>query len=170
MAKRNESIRTTVNEAAQTIEFSFDGTDLAPITFAVSQLTAELCNYAILHGLKAKIGDAAAKPRNKETGASATMEEKRAAMMSVVDTLLAGQWNQRNGEGGSEAGLLLSALIEFYEGKKTEEEARAFYNGLDDAQRSALRANPRIAPIIARIKSERAAKKADIDTDALLDM
>ena len=140
--------------------FSFaDGQGLS---IHADQLTPEIRHEAIMHGLKQKIGDAAAIGRNPETGRSATLSDKHAAMRAVIERLQAGAWNAERGEGGSPAGgLLFAALVRMYAGKKSDDAIRAFLAGKDDKQKAALRKNPRVAEIIEEIKAERAADNAD---------
>ena len=137
------------------LNFSFaDGSEL---TIFADGLSPEIRHEAMMHGLKQKIGDAAAIGRNPETGRSATLSDKRAAMRAVVERLQAGAWNAERGEGGAPAGgLLFAALVRMYAGKKSDDDIRAFLAGKDDKQKAALRKNPRVAEIIEQIKAERA--------------
>lgn len=140
------------------LNFSFaDGSEL---TIFADSLAPEIRHEAMMHGLKQKIGDAAAIGRNPETGRSATLSDKRAAMRAVVERLQAGAWNAERGEGGTPAGgLLLAALVRMYAGKKSDDDIRTFLAGKDDKQKAALRKNPRVAEIIEEIKAERAADR-----------
>jgi hypothetical protein len=64
---------------------------------------------------------------------------------------------------------LLSALVKLYAGRKDEATIKAYLSGLDEKQQAALRADPRIAPIIAEIKAARDAKRASsVDVEGLL--
>ena len=135
--------------------FTFaDGQDLR---IDAGKLRNDIRHEAIMHGLKQKIGDAAAIGRNPETGRSATLADKRAAMRTVIERLQAGSWNAERGEGGAPAGgLLFAALVRMYDGKKSADAIRAFLAGKDVKQKAALRKNPRVAEIIEEIKAERA--------------
>jgi hypothetical protein len=127
------------------------------LTVKASDLTNEVMEYAIFHGLKQKLVDAAAIGRNPETGRSATITDKYEAVKAVYDRLIAGRWNAERGEGGAPAGgLLFAALVRMYAGKKSDEAIREFLAGKDDKQKAALRKNPRVAEIIEQIKAERA--------------
>ena len=152
------------------IAVSRDGHDKLVFSFAdehelsicADTLSYDIRHEAMMHGLKQKIGDAAAIGRNPETGRSATLADKRAAMRAVIERLQAGSWNAERGEGGAPSGgLLFAALVRMYAGKKTEEDIRAFLAGKDDKQKAALRKNPRVAAIIEEIKAERAANGED---------
>ena len=143
-----------------TLKFSF--ADRQELTITASGLLPEIRHEAVMHGLKQKIGDAAAIGRNPETGRSATLHDKRAAMQVVIERLQAGSWNAERGEGGAPAGgLLFAALVRMYAGKKSEESIREFLSAKSDKEKAALRKNPRVAAIIEEIKAERAASGED---------
>ena len=140
--------------------FTFaDGQDLR---IDAGKLTNDIRHEAIMHGLKQKIGDAAAIGRNPETVRSATLADKHAAMRTVIERLQAGSWNAERGEGGAPSGgLLFAALVRMYAGKKSEESIREFLATKSDKEKAALRKNPRVAEIIDEIKAERAADGDD---------
>ena len=168
--KRNAAISATIvtNEAnnrpcALHLKFA-NGQELA---ITASQLSNHVTEYAIFHGLKQKLVDAAAISRNPETGRAATVEDKYQAVKTVFDRLLAGQWNAPREGGGATGGLLLQALCRMYAGRKTAEELKAFLADKSDAEKTALRKNPRVAQIIEEIRAE-TGKAANIDTDELL--
>ena len=71
------------------------------------------------------------------------------------------------GSGGATGGLLLQALVRMYAGRKTPDELKAFLADKSDAEKTALRKNPRVAQIIDDIRAEQG-KAANIDTDELL--
>ena len=137
------------------------------LAITASQLTNSIMEYAIFHGLKQKLVDAAAISRNPETGRAASVEDKYQAVKVVYDRLLAGQWNAAREGGGATGGLLLQALVRMYAGRKTADELKAFLADKSDAEKTALRKNPRVATIIDEIRAEQG-KAADIDTDELL--
>ena len=155
--KRNAAITATIviNETdgrpcALHLKFA-DGKELA---LTASQLTHNVMEYAIFHGLKQKLVDAAAISRNPETGRAASVEDKYQAVKTVYDRLLAGQWNAVREGGGATGGLLLQALCRMYAGRKTAEELKAFLVDKSDAEKTALRKNPRVAQIIEEIRAE----------------
>ena len=88
-------------------------------------------------------------------------------MKTVYDRLLAGQWNATREGGGATGGLLLQALVRMYAGRKTPDELRAFLAEKTDAEKTALRKNPRVAAIIEEIRAE-TGRAVSIDTDELL--
>lgn len=168
--KRNATITATIvtNETdgrpcALHLKFA-NGEELA---ITASQLANNVMEYAIFHGLKQKLVDAAAISRNPETGRAASVEDKFQAVKTVFDRLLAGQWNAVREGGGATGGLLLQALVRMYAGRKTPEQLREFLADKSDAEKTALRKNPRVAQIIEEIRAE-TGKAANIDTDGLL--
>ena len=163
--KRNATITAAIDEnlGGLTLTFS-NGQELR---IHVSQLTPEVGGYALMHGLKRKLVDGAAISRNPETGRAASVEDKFQAVKTVYDRLLAGQWNAVREGGGATGGLLLQALGRMYAGRKTPDELKTFLADKSDAEKTALRKNPRVAQIIEDIRAE-TGKAASIDTDELL--
>lgn len=140
-------------------------TDSGTLQVSIAELSETIRAQLMLHGLKQKICDAAAIPRNPETGRSATPAEKFAAMQAVAQRLLAGEWSAQRGDGsGGSQSLLFRALSRLYT-SKTPDELRAFIAGLDKKQQAALRKNPRVAAVIVELQAENA---SDIDADELL--
>jgi hypothetical protein len=131
-------------------------------------LSPEIREQALMHGLKQKLVDAAAIARNTDTGRSATVEDKFLAVREVYGRLLAGQWNKtRDGEGTSTGGLLFKALCRLAP-HKTNADIRTYLGAMGKEQQAALRRSARIAPIIEQIKAE-SARDGGIDGDELLD-
>lgn len=161
--KRNATITTAIIGNILTLDFA-NGAHLA---MRGDVLASDVQQYAMMHGLKQKLVDAAAISRNPETGRPATVEDKYQAVKAVYDRLLTGQWNAVREGGGATGGLLLQALVRMYDGRKTVDELRAFLADKTDAEKTALRKNPRVAQIIEDIRAE-TGKAASIDTDELL--
>jgi hypothetical protein len=126
------------------------------LALRAGELSEEVRGYALMHGLKQKLVDAAAIARNPENGRAASIQDKYNAVRTVVDRLRAGQWNAVRGEGGGAGagGLLFRALCRMYAGKKTEAAIRDYLAGKTDAEKAALRKNPRVAGIIETLKAE----------------
>lgn len=163
--KRNATITATIDDNLGGITLTFaNGQELR---IHASQLTPEIGAHALMHGLKQKLVDAAAISRNPETGRAATVEDKYQAVKTVYDRLLGGAWNATREGGGATGGLLLQALVRMYAGRKTVDELRAFLADKTDAEKTALRKNPRVAQIIEDIRAE-TGKAASIDTDEML--
>ena len=134
-------------------------------------LNPEIQRAALLHGLKQKLVDAAAISRDTATGRAATIVTKYEAVKEIFDRITgtggeAPSWNKpRAGGTGGWGGLLARAIARF---KNVEvAAAKAYLDRLTDAQKQALRVEPRIATIINELRRE-SAKPAGIDTDALL--
>lgn len=141
--------------------------DDSRITLQLGDLSDEVLAQAVLHGLKQKLVDAAAIGRNPDTGRSATLADKKAAVMTVYNRLLEGSWNAPRGEGGmGSGGLLFRALCRLYSAK-TPEQIREFLEGKDKTAQAALRKNPKVAAIIEELKAE-SDDTGDVDTDDLL--
>ena len=134
-------------------------------------LAPEIQRAALLHGLKQKLVDAAALSRDTATGRAATIVTKYDAVKEIFDRITGAggetpSWNNpRAGGAGGQGGLLARAIARF---KNVEvSAAKAYLDRLTDAQKQALRVDPRIATIINELRME-SAKPAGIDTDALL--
>ena len=129
-----------------------------------------LADAYMWHGAKQKFIDAAAISRNPETGRSATVGDKKAAILEVIERCTVhGQWNKAREGGGGSGTLLLEALIRMYAGKKDRGTLVAYLDGLTAEQKRQLERNPRVAPIIEAIRTERrlASGKADDGEDLL---
>lgn len=161
--KRNAAITATIDGTTLTLTFANGET----LIMRGDTLTSDVQHYAMMHGLKQKLVDAAAISRNPETGRAATVEDKYQAVKAVYDRLLSGQWNATREGGGNAGGLLLQALCRMYAGRKTAEDIKAFLAEKTDAEKTALRKNPRVAAVIEEIRAEQG-KAANIDTDELL--
>lgn len=160
------SIEATVTNESVT----FTATSGDAITIWVHDLNDSIRRQAMLHGLKQKVGDAAAISRNPDTGRSATDFDKLAAMQEVLSRLLSGQWNKVRGEGtgtGS-GGLLFRALCMVYP-NKTPEQLREFLGKKSNEEKHALRTKvPAIVAAIEEIKSKMTDDGEMPDTEALL--
>ena len=161
--KRNATISATI--IGNTLALTFANGET--ITMHGGALNIDVQQYAMMHGLKQKLVDAAAISRNPETGRAATVEDKYQAVKAVFDRLLGGQWNATREGGGNAGGLLAQALTRMYAGRKTAEDVKAFLADKTDAEKAALRKNPRVAQIIEDIRAEQG-KDAGIDADELL--
>lgn len=149
------------------MEMTLTFADGHTLRVATDMFSQAITTQAIMHGLKQKLVDAAALSRNPDTGRSATIADKKAAVMEVYHRLMEGHWNKpREGAGAVRGGLLLAALCRMQPGK-AQADVKAWLDGKTDDERAALRKNPKVAAIIAEIQSERA-KTDGIDTDDLL--
>lgn len=161
---RIPTIETTISGVILGMAFDNGQT----LSLSAGQLTEEIRNAALMHGLKQKLVDAAAISRNPDTGRSATTEDKYSAVREVYDRLLSGQWNKQRegGSGGNSGGLLFRALSRLY-AAKTPEQIREFLEAKSDAEKATLRKLPAVAAIIEQLKAE-SVKTDGIDGAALL--
>lgn len=165
---KTPDVSATVEARAVIIRFA-TGQELR---LDVDTLTPEIQHAAMMHGLKAKLYDAAALSRNPETGRSATVADKRAAVQAVYDRITGAggdtpAWNATKEGGSVTGGLLAQALVRLYNGRKTPEQIRAYLAGLSDKEKTALRGDARVAAQIAAIRAEQK-KPASVDTGRLL--
>lgn len=111
------------------------------------------------HGVEQKLGD--------EIAGLAEVDDCVLAVDELIDRLYNGDFNQRR-EGNSMAGtsVLARALVEHT--GKTIEQIKAFLSGKSQAEKTALRNNPRLKPIVDRIEAEKVSKGTKVDTEALL--
>lgn len=111
------------------------------------------------HGAEQKLGDEIAGIEDVEDGVLAIDE--------LIDRLYNGEWGvKRDANGMSGTSTLLKALVEHT--GKTVEQIKSFLTGKSQAEKVALRNNPKIKPIVDRIEAEKASRKTNVDTEALL--
>jgi hypothetical protein len=141
------------------------------LTLDAATLTDEIRQAAMMHGLKQKLVDGAAIARNPETGRSATLDDKFNAVKEIYERITdpaAPAWNKgRSGSGDGEGNtLLLRALCKM--SGKTPAVMAALLESKTKEEKKALRANPKVAAVIAELQAERLAQQG-IDGEALLD-
>ena len=119
------------------------------------------------HGAEQKLGDEIAGLKGTN-GGEADIEDCVLAIDELIDRLYNGEWSQkREANGLAGTSVLLRALVEHT--GKTPEQIKTFLSAKSQAEKTALRNNPKIKPIVERIEAEKAAKGAkSVDTDALL--
>ena len=168
MTEQKKDIEATITEGGNlTLTFRHG----ERLMVFVDQLAPEIQRAALLHGLKQKLVDAAAISRDTTTGRAATITTKYNAVKEIFDRITgaggeAPSWNKpRAGGAGGQGGLLARATARYK--NVTVEQAKAYLDRLTDAQKQALRVDPRIAAVINELRAE-SAKPAGIDTDALL--
>lgn len=175
MAKSNQVVTLIMGESVErkikalslpsTMTFTVAGVPGEHICVDISALPPAILAAAIVHGIRQKVSDAAAIPRDTKTGLSAEPSEKFDAMSEVAESLAGGEWNRRATGGGGEGSLLVRAMMEVT--GKSREECREFVTAQTPAAQNAMRASAALKPIIDRIKAE-SAKTSGIDGDALL--
>ena len=152
--------------------------DIGTINLPLSELTTELTERALVHGLTQKISDAAAIAKSDlPTEPLGAARMKSEAMSAVAQRLIDGDWSKRSGDGSAPvAGIIYRAFAEFVanaaKAKKQpaplDAAIRALYDKRTRAEQLALRNVPAIATIIERMKSERGTTAQTVDTDSLL--
>jgi hypothetical protein len=149
------AILRDANQHAHGVSFTVDGqtivvrpTDLNPMVLA----------EATWHGVKQKIGDAAA------LGAGSTGKDKLAAMRKVADQIMGtdGVWTAR-GEGDN--GLFMRALAKWM-GTEDVDAARKAFDGLEKDVQSALPKDPDMVKLMADIRVEDAKRRAKATPEA----
>ena len=122
-------------------------------------LPDNLLNKFAAHGAEQKLGD--------EIAGLNDVEDCVLAVDELIDRLYNGEWGaKREANGMAGTSILVRALVEHT--GKTVEQIKQFLSGKSQAEKVALRNNPKIKPIVQRIEDEKAAKKTNVDTDALL--
>jgi hypothetical protein len=142
------------------VETRFDFANGKSLLFIPSNANIKLVLMA--HGAEQKIGD--------ETAGVEEIDDCVLAVEAMIARLDKGEWSkerQKNGMAGTS--VLIRALVE--SSGKPVEAVKAFLADKTQAQKLALRNNPKIKVIVDRLEAEKASKKpaaAAIDTDALL--
>lgn len=112
-----------------------------------------------LHGAEQKLGD--------EIAGVEDTDDCVLAIDDLIERLYNGEWAQkRESSGIAGTSVLVRALME-HTGKDLPT-IKAFLANKSQAEKVALRNNPKVAPIVRRIEEEKAAKKSNVDTEALL--
>ena len=118
-----------------------------------------LLNKFAAHGAEQKLGD--------EIAGLTDIEDCILAVDELIDRLYSGEWSiKREANGMAGTSVLVRALVEHT--GKTVEQIKQFLSGKSQAEKVALRNNPKIKPLVERIEAEKASKKANVDTDAML--
>lgn len=172
MARKN-SIISSVYEG-DTLTFAVEGA--GEFSLLLSDLSDDIRHEALVHGLRQKISDGAAIPRDQlPDDPTEAAKVKFAAMSEIADRLRNGEWSARRGDGSAPvAGIIYRAFEEWAMARAAEkgatlssEQVRASYDARDRAAQLALRNVPAIADIIARMKAERGGASS-VDADAIL--
>jgi hypothetical protein len=119
------------------------------------------------HGAEQKLGDEIAGLK-KADGKDADIEDKILAIDNLMERLDKGEWStKRDSSGVAGTSVLIRALMELY--GKPVEFIKNFLSDKTQAQKIALRNNPKVKPIVERLEAEKAANsKSTVDTDSLL--
>lgn len=121
------------------------------------------------HGAEQKLGDETAGIKGAN-GQEADIDDLVLAVDNLIDRLYDGEWTvKRASDGLAGTSVLLRALVEVY--SRPVADIKAFLKDKTHAEKTALRQNPKIRPVIERLEAEKAAKaakSASVDTDAIL--
>lgn len=117
------------------------------------------------HGALQKLGD--------EVAGLEDVEDQVIAIEDLIERLSKGEWGaeRRRGEGNAMAGLSVLAKALVQTSGKSPEAVREFLKGKSNAEKLALRDNPKLKPIIAELEAKKKQKPKEngIDSNELLD-
>lgn len=151
--------RVTVNVAGQ-----------LPLIVDPAAMSEANRTYAMLHGIKQRVIDAAALERDPATGLSATPEQKYMAMAAIVNHLNSGaeEWNIRGQARGprvdAEFEMLLEAISEVRQ--RDPAELRDWLKKKTATERLALAMHDSIKPTLDAIRE---LKAASVDEESLFE-
>lgn len=148
--------KKAISTEAKTVTFDFG--DETTEVFDLSEVSEDIVVQLALHGASQKIGDsyAGAKAATEDSEMDPT-DWSKSQVQGVIAQLLAGDWTVRT-PGGQTVTDLAKALSEAV--GCPESEAIERLSGADADEKKALRVHPKIAAVLARIKSDRATAKA----------
>lgn len=119
-----------------------------------------------VHGALQKYGDNLAGGVKKGDGTQSDDLDDWATETDLLhDQLKTGDWSKQRQGGGGGSSILIQALMEFT--GRTSEEVRNHIKDWGTAEKTALRQDEDIKPIIERIEAEKASKGKKVDTGAL---
>lgn len=164
--KKSNSIITTSQEGA-VLKFNVLGAGVLELD--LGKLGEGVRTRALAHGMKQRIADASAIPRNTDTGLAATPQEKFDAMQSLVAHYMSGsdEWNIGRAAGGGaakESGLTLAAMEKVWPDRDASAtvDKLAAARGIDRRAALALfAATKEVGAAMAAIKAARATVSAD---------
>lgn len=154
--KSNSVVTHDVAQAdAGNVEITFRVLGAGAVTLQMVRMSEVNVNRAAVHGMIQRISDRAAIGRDPETGASATPQEKLAAMQALVDHYHTGtsEWSMVAKGEGAQRGLLFQALCIAYPNRKPEE-IREWLGKRSKAEQAKLRQSEKIAVIIAELQPD----------------
>lgn len=161
--KKRADVSADIEGQVLTVTFG----DGRTIRLDAAQMDEAMKAIALMHGLKQKLVDAAAIPRDTVTGRSPSLLDKFTAVQEVAERITgpAPAWNKiRDGGVSSANELLIRALVEM--SGKPREAVAAMVEASSKEELAALRKHPKVAVILLRMATENA--NANIDSNALL--
>ena len=159
-AGKRKMLKTSLFHDDGSIAIRLDFVNGETRTFTLAE---QLLGKYAAHGAEQKFGD--------EIAGLDDVDDCILAIDDLADRLSTGEWGmQRDKSGLAGTSILARALVEH--SGKTPEQVKSFLGGKSQAQKVALRGNPALAPIVARLEAEKARKskpKNSVDTESLLD-
>lgn len=161
-------MKKTYDAPSRTLTWIYGGS-IPDLTYTVPTIVSDdpTADHALVNGYAQKIGDAGAIARSTETGKSATDADKRAAMQTVVDRLVAGEWNataKTRAPKTIDVGALVAAIAGI--SGKGVVAVRAYVEGRTEEQRAALAGSKQFAAAYATALAQ-ARPATDIDTSEI---
>lgn len=158
--KRKLLKSSTVSKDGFTLKTRFDFRNGEVRVFTI-EANNDLFSKFAAHGVEQKIGD--------EIAGLDDIEDMILAVDTIMERLEAGEWAaKRESSGLAGTSVLARALIQST--GKTAAVIKEFLKGKTNAEKLALRQNPKIAPIVAEIEAKKNKKEKEaVDTDALLE-
>lgn len=155
VGKRKMLKETLLNGDSVSVRLDFvNGTTR---TFAIPQ---DLILKSAGHGMEQKLGD--------ETAGETEVEDMILAVDDLIGRLDKGEWSKvREGGGFAGTSVLMRALVEL--SGKTVDQVKEFLKGKTKLEKDALRASPKVKPIVDRLEAEKVSKASTVDTEALLE-
>jgi len=155
MARMNADVQTQINGDGS-VTVTFAGFD--PVTVHSADMPDNVRLLCAAYGLREKITNATALPRDPKTGRSATVAEKREAAFRVIEAMMAGQWEIRAASGTGDDAVLIDAVAELTgQPRATIAELAKAWTATEKRD---LIADADVAPIFARLKVEAARRVA----------
>jgi hypothetical protein len=163
-AGKKQLLKDSFIDADGTVKLRLDWRNGETRTYT---LNPQLLHKFAAHGAEQKFGDEIAGLK-KADGTDADIEDKVLALDELHDRLTAGEWNSRKESSGmAGTSILIRALVELYQ--LPVPKIKEFLKDKTQAEKLALRGNPKVAPIVAKLESERTAKSTTkVDSEALL--
>jgi hypothetical protein len=122
-------------------------------------LPDSLVSKFALHGAEQKLGD--------EIAGLDDIDDAVLAVDELIERLERGEWAvRREASGLAGTSVLARALVEL--SGKSASVIKTFLAGKSQAEKLALRADDKVAPIIARLEKEKVSKASTVNTSALL--
>lgn len=140
-----------------TVKFTVQETG-EELTCSVGEVPKEIVQHLLVHAINAKIGDAAADPKQN------AME----AMTGVWDQLKSGEWNARSGGGGATRTTVLAEAVSKVTGRDLEEVKIMLAEKSDDEKKE-LRQHAQVKAAMSAIQAERAKVKAKAEAKEAAD-